>query len=88
MEIIEQHDTVASDDRSKAGIGLIKISEFSTRGKTPRDFTFSPDGRWLLMGNQDSSDIQSCRIDPETGLPLDEWGHSLKIGSPVCLVPL
>lgn len=75
-------------DRSSGMPSIEKITGFSTRGKTPRDFTFSPDGKWLLIGNQDSSDIQSCRIDPETGLPLDEWGPSLKIGTPVCLVSL
>jgi 6-phosphogluconolactonase len=122
MVILEEHDTVAEDDRAKAAPAAIKLhpsgltlyvsnrftdtlsvfnldrsagvpsiqkaTEFSTRGKTPRDFTFSPDGKWLLIANQDSSDIQCCRINPETGLPLDEWGPPLKIGTPVCLVSL
>ncbi|MBF9015007.1 MULTISPECIES: beta-propeller fold lactonase family protein [unclassified Oceanispirochaeta] len=80
--------TVFSLDRSDNSASVHKVDEFSSRGKTPRDFTFSPDGKWLLIGNQDSSDIQCCRIDPETGLSLNEWTPALKIGTPVCLVPL
>jgi len=48
-------------------------------GKTPRQFTLSPDGRWILCGNQDSATVTVFRRDGATGrlagptqtLPLD-----------------
>ena len=38
-----------------------------TRGRTPRNFALSPDGRLLIVGNQDSNDIAVFRVDANTG---------------------
>jgi 6-phosphogluconolactonase len=38
-----------------------------TRGKTPRNFALDADGRLLIVGNQDSSDIAVFRIDARFG---------------------
>jgi 6-phosphogluconolactonase len=51
----------------------------SSGGKTPRHFALSPDGRWILCGNQDSATVTAFRRDGATGrltgptqtLPLD-----------------
>jgi len=67
---------------------LEESETFSCRGKTPRDICFSPSGRWLLVANQDSSDVQIRSFDPETGKPGNVWGAPLTLGTPVCLVPL
>ena len=40
----------------------------SLRGKTPRDFTFSSDGRWLIALCQDSNEAFSYSVDPATGV--------------------
>lgn len=60
------------------------IANFSTRGKSPRDFAFSPSGRWLLALNQDSDSIIPFEFDPFKGLPTGRVGTSLDIGCPVC----
>ncbi|MDC7233024.1 MAG: lactonase family protein [Spirochaetales bacterium] len=80
--------TVFEIDRRGGVIRLRTKSHFSCRGKTPRDFTFSPDGDFLLIANQDSNDIQICRIDCATGLPLDEWITPFALETAVCLTPL
>ena len=36
-------------------------------GKTPRNFTLSPDGRWIVCGNQDSATVTVFRRDGATG---------------------
>ena len=61
---------------------------FSTKGKTPRDITFSQSGKWLLIANQDSSDIQVKAFDDETGLSKDKWAEPLKTGTPICVIGL
>jgi 6-phosphogluconolactonase len=38
----------------------------STSGSTPRSFGLSPDGRLLLVANQDSNNVAAMRIDPTT----------------------
>jgi len=58
---------------------LTFLERISCGGKTPRHFTLSPDGRWILCGNQDSATVTVFRRDGATGrltgpaqtLPLD-----------------
>ena len=53
-----------------------------TLGKTPREFTIDPSGRWLIVGNQDSDSVYFFRRDPQTG-ELASDPKRLEIGSPV-----
>jgi 6-phosphogluconolactonase len=58
---------------------LTLLERIACGGKTPRHFTLSPDGRWILCGNQDSATVTVFRRDGATGrlagptqtLPLD-----------------
>lgn len=68
---------------AKAG-NLTFIESVSTQGKTPRNFVISPDGRFLLVANQDSSTVVVFSVDPETG-KLTPTGEVEEIMSPVCL---
>lgn len=68
------------------GISLSLVKNFSSKGKTPRDICFSPDGNWLLIANQDSSNIQLRAFDSYSGLPGEGWGRPFKLGTPVCVV--
>jgi 6-phosphogluconolactonase len=43
------------------------VAHEPTRGRTPRNFALDPEGRILIAGNQDSSDIALFRIDPGSG---------------------
>jgi 6-phosphogluconolactonase len=53
-------------------------------GSEPRDFVFSPDGRYLIVANQDSDNIVTFEID-ETG-PTLAHVSTVTIPTPVCLV--
>jgi len=46
---------------------LLLIEETDTRGITPRDFELSPDGKVLIVGNQDSESIVCFGIDVHKG---------------------
>jgi 6-phosphogluconolactonase len=56
-----------------------------TRGKTPRNFVIDPDGRYLLVANQDSNNLAVFRIDPKNGA-LIPTGDPLETPVPVSLV--
>lgn len=49
------------------GPALTWIDAKSTEGKTPRHFAISPDGAWVIAGNQDSSSLCCFRRKLETG---------------------
>ncbi|HTV21763.1 MAG TPA: lactonase family protein [Polyangiaceae bacterium] len=49
------------------GGGVAVIGHEPTRGRTPRNFALDPEGRILIAGNQDSSDVALFRIDPGSG---------------------
>jgi len=80
--------TVFQIKRKEKKVSLEYFQNFSSKGKTPRDITFCPSGRWLLIANQDSGDIQVKAFDPETGVPLERWSEPLNTGSPVCIISL
>ena len=54
--------------------GLVELAHlYASGGKTPRDFTLSPDGRFLLVGNQDSHNLQVFRVDGADGGLTPVW---------------
>lgn len=63
---------------------LTLIGHESTRGDWPRNFALSPDGDFLLVANERSSDIQSFKISHKTG-ELAYTGYALKLEKPKCL---
>jgi 6-phosphogluconolactonase len=63
---------------------LINIGHQSVFGKKPRNFNFSPDGKFLLVANQDSDEIVVFKIDTFTGL-LTDTGNRIKVPNPVCI---
>ena len=78
------HDSVAV--YSVGGDGSLKLVEIeSTRGKTPRNFTIDPTGRWLLAGNQESSTIAVFAIDQSTGA-LTPVGDPVPAPTPVSIL--
>lgn len=56
----------------------------SSGGKTPRSFTLSPSGKFLLVANQDSDSVVTFRIDPQTGQP-GEQVDAVAVGTPMCV---
>jgi 6-phosphogluconolactonase len=78
------HDSIAV--YAVADDGALKLVEIaSTRGKTPRNFTIDPTGRWLLAGNQESSTIAVFGIDQTTGA-LTPVGEPVPTPTPVSIL--
>ncbi|HXQ99055.1 MAG TPA: lactonase family protein [Pseudomonas sp.] len=47
---------------------LKEIQRRSVEGKEPREFSFDPSGRFVLIANQKSNQIITVRVDPKTGV--------------------
>ena len=56
----------------------------STLGIKPRNFSFDPTGKFLLVANQESDDIVIFRVNAKTGM-LKDTGHRIHTGNPVCI---
>ena len=64
---------------------LTLVEHEPSYGKNPRDFVIAPDGRFLLLANQDSDTIYIYRIDKETGKLNRTPNVITDVGNPVCL---
>ncbi len=51
----------------QASGALKPVQRISSGGKTPRQFTLDPTGRWLVCGNQDSANVSVFRRDGSSG---------------------
>lgn len=65
---------------------LSPAANFPTGGKTPRDFDFTPSGRWLLALNQDSDNLVAFGFAPDAGLPTGHTGEPFALGCPMCVI--
>jgi 6-phosphogluconolactonase len=70
------------DDRKGS---LKAIQHVNCGGKSPRHFALDPGNQWLLVANQDSSNIVVFARNARTGL-LTPTGNQYSLSSPVCLV--
>jgi 6-phosphogluconolactonase len=52
----------------------------------PRDFAFSPDGRWLVSANQSANELAVIELDPATGLPAGRAMNHFAISTPVSVL--
>ena len=59
----------------------------STMGTVPRNFTIDPTGNFLLVANQQSSNVVIFKRDKQTG-QLQPTGKEISVPNPVCLVML
>lgn len=58
---------------------------YSTGGQGPRNFNITPDGRYILVANQNSDNIVVFQRDIETGV-LTDIEKNIEIASPACIV--
>ena len=65
--------------------GLLTKIDYTHTGIHPRNFTLSPDGRWLLCANRDSDNIQIFERDLDSG-KLTNTGREISLSMPVCLL--
>ena len=77
------HNSIAIFSVADGG-NLESLGHEPVRGEWPRNFTFSPDGNFLLVANQNSGNIVVFKTDKQTGL-LSYTGHEMKLSKPVCL---
>ena len=63
---------------------LTLLGHQSALGKTPRNFSNDPSGKFLLCGNQNSDEIVIFNRNPTTGLLADS-GKRITVGKPVCI---
>jgi 6-phosphogluconolactonase len=64
---------------------LALVEHTSTLGKKPRNFTIDPTGNFLLIGNQDSSEIIIFKINKKSG-KLTPTSKKIEVCAPVCLL--
>ena len=77
------HNSIAIfsvDEKGK----LTPIGHESVRGEWPRNFTLSPDDKFLLVANQRTDNIVVFEKDSATGL-LTFTGNEIIISKPICL---
>ena len=61
------------------------VAEQSVNGRKPRNFSISPpNGKYILVANQDSDEIVVFRRNDENGL-LTDTGKRIKVPKPVCI---
>lgn len=78
-------DSIAEFNIDPAKGTLTFVSDFSTQGKTPRNFALDPTGKFLLAANQESNNIVVFRIDQFTGA-LTATSQVAQVPAPVDIV--
>lgn len=78
-----EENTIAIFSIDKKG-KLASIGFQSTMGKTPRNFTIDPTGKFLLVANQETDNIVIFKRDVATGL-LEYTGSQIEVPKPVFL---
>ncbi|MGO1671013.1 MAG: lactonase family protein [Sphingobacterium sp.] len=64
---------------------LNKMQVVSVVGKGPRNFNFSPDENFLLVGNQSTDEIVVLNRNRESGM-LEDSGNRIDVFQPVCIL--
>lgn len=79
------HDSIAAFSVDPGTGTLTSVGQFSTQGKTPRNFAIDPTGRFLVVANQDSGTVVVFRIELATGglTPAAKVGE---VPAPACIV--
>ena len=78
------HDSIAAYTVDEKTGKLTSVGQFSTQGKTPRNFGIDPTGRFLLAANQGSDSIVVFRINKQTGA-LEATGQKIEVPKAVCV---
>ena len=78
------HDSIAVFAVTPSG-ALSLVEHTPTGGKTPRNFTIDPTGRWLVAANQESSTLTVFRRDATSGR-LTAAGTPHDAPTPVCVL--
>ena len=77
------HNTIAVFSIAETG-ELKRLATTPVEGDWPRNFTLSPDEKFLLVANKDTDNITVFSVDQETGL-LTFTGKEINVSRPICL---
>lgn len=66
---------------------LILVQRVPVQGITPRNFNFSKDGSFLVVGNQDSNEIVIFDVNQKTGM-IGDLKQKVTFPKPVYILPL
>ena len=78
------HNSIVMYSVNEADGSFRLIGHEATRGDSPRNFTLSPNGDYLLVANQRSNNIISFKRDKDTGTLT--FVDEIQAPSPVCLL--
>ena len=59
------HDSIVAFSADQTTGALTLIEHEPSRGRTPRDFDMDPDGRFIVVANQQSSSVAAFRIETD-----------------------
>lgn len=77
-------DTIVAYRIDEVTGALTLIGHAPCGGATPRHFTLTPSGRWMLVANQNSDAIAVLSRDTADGTPADS-GRRIAVGTPMCV---
>lgn len=78
------HDSIVAMKIDPTTGKISRTGNYSTLGKTPRNFRFSPDGKFLLAENQSSNSVIVFRVNEQTGA-LVATQEKISVPSPACI---
>ncbi len=78
------HNSIVIFEVDFADGSLSPVSYESTHGETPRNFSLTPDNKYLLVANQNSDNITSFKRNTETGLLT--YLAQIEAPNPVCIL--
>lgn len=76
------YDTIVRFKINNVNGKLTQLEQTPVNGKTPRNFGITPDGKYMLVANQDSDNISVFRLEKGKMVSLEQ---SLKISMPICI---
>ncbi len=80
----DPENTIAIFSINQKNGSLTHIENVASGGKTPRNFAIDPSGTFLLAANQNSDNIITFRIEPNSG-KLTQVGNAVNVPSPTCI---
>ncbi|AWT59771.1 MAG: 6-phosphogluconolactonase [Candidatus Moanabacter tarae] len=78
------HDSLAIYSVNEENGLLESVGHQSVLGRTPRNFAFDPTGNFVIVANQDTSDVYSFLYDEKSG-NLEPTGSRIEIPNPICV---
>lgn len=78
------HDSIVAYAVDQESGALTLVGHFPCGGATPRHFTLTPSGGWLLVANQNADAVALLRRDVADGTLADS-GRRITIGTPMCV---